>query len=199
MSSEHNKSMNQQIDEFCDDFITQEVIGETDDDIANAILDLTLKIERVRHHVTVGSLEAETIDEQTIEKMTTWDSDDPDMSTLEKVFRRIADGRGLDGVDLLKKAIRSKAQAASDSQRKKAQAPRRQHPVDELIEQIISERPGASAKEVLREIEAGIGKGLVLDVDDETIIPSDGTFRDIKISGLPDRLTRIKKKIAKAG
>ena len=199
MSSEHNNSMNQQIDEFCDVFITQEVIGETDDDIANAILDLTLKIERARHHVTVGSLEAETIDEQTIEKMTTWDSDDPDMSTLEKVFRRIAEGRSLEGVDLLKKAILSKAQAASDLQRERAQTPRPQHPVDKLIEQIISERPEATAKQVLREIEANIGKGIIFNVDDETITPADEKFRDISISGLPDRITRIKKKIAKAG
>jgi hypothetical protein len=199
MSSQHNKSINQQIDEFYDDFIKQEVIGETDDDIANAILDLALKIERARHRVTVGSLEAETIDEQTIEKMTTWDSDNPDMSTLEKVFRRIAKGRGLEGVDLLKKAIRSKAQAVSDLQRERAQTPRPQHPVDKLIEQIISERPEATAKEVLREIEANIGKGLIFNVDDETITPADEKYMDVSISGVPDRITRIKKKIAKAG
>ena len=131
--------------------------------------------------------------------MAEWDTDDPALSHLEKALRRFASGRGVDAVTLLKRAITTRQQAVSDDQRRRASMPREQDPLDQLIESIVAEIPNISAKELYRALYREIGKGIIASINDIEIELIDRSRGPIKVSGLKDRLTRAKRKIAKAG
>lgn len=195
MSNQNNAFSTQQ-NALGENFISRERNGESDGEIAEAMLEFTLKRERVRHNVSDNTDQAAALDQATIEKMRSWDSDDPDMMVLEKVFRRIATGQGSEGITLLKKAIESKAEAISASQRKRASSPRRLHPVDNLIKNLVAANPSISCKELLRSLSGQVGKGVILDIDDDWITPETEGCKLISVGGLADRLSRVKKKIA---
>jgi hypothetical protein len=160
---------------------------------------LVLKRERLRHRVEDDSPLAHKIDGQTLKKIADWDSDDPRLLVAEKALQRLVSKQGNQAITLLKAAINSKIQAISDTQRLKAKTPRRANPVDLLIEEIVARNPTISEKNLMVALNAEIGRGIILDIDEESITPSDGNIKEIKVSGLKDRLTRIRKKFAKAG
>jgi hypothetical protein len=172
---------------------------ESEQDIAEALWQFTLEYERRRHRVKAGTPEGNAVDRQTHAAIMAWDSNDSSMSTLEKALRRLAEGRGLAAVGLLKDNIIRRSRAAAEEQRRKAKSPRRKHPVDALIEDLVRADPQLSAKQVQRALEAKVGRGVIASMDDEEIVPTDAAARMIKVDGLPDRLTRIKKRIARAG
>jgi hypothetical protein len=172
---------------------------ETDEETAEAIVGLILERERLRQGVAGGTTDGHAVDKRTLSKMAEWDSDDPSMLTLEKVFRRLANGRGIDAVVLLKRAITDRQRAVSEEQRRRASAPRRQHPVQVLVEQIVALNPAISAKKLERALRREVGRGVILLIDETEIQPCDESFKAVKLSGLDDRLSDARKKIAKAG
>ncbi len=173
--------------------------GESDGELAAAIIAFVLERERLRRGVAGETPSGDAVDKETLSKMAAWDSDDPAMLALEKVFRRLASGREKDAIALLKRVIIDRALAVSQAQRRRASTPRHQHPVQELIERIVANRPNASAKELEKALRSEVGKGVILDMDDIEIHPRNEKFKAIKVSGLRDRLTDARKKIAKAG
>ncbi len=173
--------------------------GESDREIAEAMIKFVIERERLRRGVAAGTPSGVAVDMETLTQMAGWDSDDPAMLVLEKVFRRLATGRGNEAVVLLKRVITDRALAVSQAQRRRASAPREQHPVQELIERIVATRPGISAKELERALRNEEGKEVIFDMDDVDIHPRNENFKVIKVSGLRDRLTDARKKIAKAG
>ncbi len=173
--------------------------AESDTQIADAILDHILQRERLRRGVVDGTLEAEAVDRETIAKMSGWDSNDPKLAYLEKVLRRLVIGRGVDAVILLKRAITDRQQAVSDEQRRRARLPRKADPLQQLIEQIVRSRPKISRKELERALRGEIGKDVILDIDDTDISLTADKTDPVPLSGLKDRLTRAKQKIAEAG
>jgi hypothetical protein len=199
MTSDKPTPFDQHLQQLESEFVRSEQLGESDEDIARALLEFILKRERLRLGVDGDELLAQKVDNQTLTKMSEWDSDDPMLSTVEKVFRKIATGQGTSAVLLLKAAVNAKIQAISDEQRRKAQTPKRANPVNVLIEQMVTRNQTISVKELLRALHGQIGQGVIDDIDDDYITPADGKFEEIKVDGLKDRLTRIKKKIAKAG
>ena len=46
--------------------------------------------------------------------MRTWDSDDPEMSTLEKIFRKLAIGEGSDAIALIRKQLAHRSKKMGD-------------------------------------------------------------------------------------
>jgi len=80
---------------------------------------------------------------------------------------------------------------------RRAKTPRTQHPVEELIETLVNAKPNISGKELLRKLETYAGGDVILKINDrEEIEPYDSSFPNIKISGLKNRLSRIKKKVS---
>jgi hypothetical protein len=199
MSSGSRPSFDQEVQQLYDDFIKRERPAETAAEVAVELIDLILERERIRRRIDPGLPNTEEIDSQTLTSMGDWDTDDPNLLLAEKVFHRLASGQGAEAVNLLKASIDSRAKAISDDQRRKAQTPKRANPVNALIEQIVFSNPAISEKELLRALHDQIGKGVIADIDDEYITPADGKAEEIKVGGLKDRLTRTKKKIAKAG
>lgn len=133
----------QKLDELIAAFVKDERPEKTDAEVAVSILEFVLNYERLRRQVAAGTDEAQAVDKETINRMRSWDSNDPTMSTVEKVLRRLAEGRGGYGIELLKTAIQISAQELSKKQAKVAKHPRksRQQPMAALVEQFISEDP----------------------------------------------------------
>jgi hypothetical protein len=173
--------------------------GESNEQVAAGLVNLVFEARRRCHGVVGNTPEGDAVDADTIAKMAGWDADDPALLTVEKVLRRFATGRGVDGVVLLKRAITDRQRAISDEQRRRASRPRKRDPLQALIESIVATRPKITEKELLRLLRSNISRGVIEYIDDTNIVLEEGPPFTVKISSLKDRLTRAKKKFAKAG
>jgi hypothetical protein len=195
MTTPTTKSLNVLLAQLDHDFLAAEQTGQSDDELAADVLEWILKRERVRYQVTEGSPTTVKVDRLTIQKMLDWDSDDPEMSTVEKVLRRIAEGRGSSAMTLVR-CLQEKAQRISNEMRRRASVPREQHPVDDLIEQFVLRDRSISEKLLLRKLENEVGGDVISAITDGGFIePFDTDYPKLKVSGLKNRLSRIKKKI----
>ena len=145
------QSFSEQLEQLVAAFLNEERPDETDTETAAAILEFVLAYERLRRQVPAGSSEATIVDAQTITKMRSWDSTDPAMSTIEKVLRRLAEGRGEDSARLLKAAVNTNALALSKKQAAVAKRPRksRQQPMSRLVEQIVRKEQEISQRQLV--------------------------------------------------
>ncbi len=191
------KTLHELLAQLDRDFLEAEQPDETDDEVAAAALEWILKRERVRYRVTEDGSAALKVDALTIQKMLDWDSDDPEMSTVEKVLRRLAEGRGSSAMTLVR-YLQEKAHRISDEMRRRASVPREQHPVNDLIEQFVRQDPTISKKLLLRKLESEVGGDVISAITDGGFIePFDTDYPKLKVSGLKNRLTTIKKKISR--
>ena len=187
------------------DFISAESKGESREQLGAAAVNYILQQERLRRGVEQGSSESLEVDLQTLAGLRQWDTDDPTMAVLEKFFKRLAGGRLEDAVTLIDRAVQARRQEISVRQRSNATTPRATHPIDLVIRQIVDCEPHVTQGLLLRRIRAQAGRGVVESVDDGVIYfntqqinsKRDGhpvlkAVRSIMISGLKDRLSRIK-------
>ena len=199
MTEQQRNDLATQLREHEERFIRAGSDGESDEQLANALVRFILERRRILTDVEHGTAAAIAVDQETLRLMAEWDSDAPDLSTVEKVLRRFATGRGLEAVDLLKRAVIARTKALSEEQRRKAKVPRSQHPLDLLIELELRSNPDISEKELVRALERQIGRGVIDEMDGDQIDFRDGS-KPRKISGLKDRLSRAKRRLfAKAG
>jgi len=199
MTEPKTKDLATQLREHEERFIRAGSDGESDEQLADALVRFILERRRILADVEQGTVAAAAVDQETLRLMAEWDSDAPDLSTVEKVLRRFATGRGLEAVDLLKRAVIARADALSNEQRRKAKVPRSQHPLDLLIEREVLRNRDISEKELVRALERQIGRGVIDEMDGDQIYFPDGS-KPRKISGLKDRLSRAKRCLfAKAG
>lgn len=188
--------LQEKLNELDRDFVAAEQPGETDSQLAAAALQWILQRERIRYQVPDDEKAAFKVDSLTIQKMLDWDSDDPALSTVEKILRRLAQGRGNNAMTLIHN-LQEKAQQVSDEMRRRASVPRKPHPVDELIEQLVRRNPTISEKLVLRKLEAEVGGDVISAITDGGVIePFDTDYKALKVSGLKNRLSGIKKKFS---
>lgn len=174
--------------------------GESDAQIAEDLINFILEAVRRSRGVLSGTAEGDAVDAEALSKMTEWDSDDPALLPAEKVLRRFATGRGADGVALLKRVITDRQSQVSLEQQRRASMPRRKSDsFGALIDCIVGENPTISENELVRRLRNEIGRDVILDMDDTEITLKEEGRLPVRISGLKDRLTRAKKKIAKAG
>ena len=83
MTHSERKSFPDELSALAESFVQGQRDGESEAELASAVIELFFQSERLRHGVSVGTVEAAAIDKQTMAKMQSWDSDDPMMSTLE--------------------------------------------------------------------------------------------------------------------
>lgn len=180
-----------------DDFVKSQPTEESDEDAVNAILEWLLKRERIRYQVIDDPVTVKKVDQLTLKKMREWDSNDPEMFMTEKILCRLATSRGLEALPLIR-YLQDKAAAKSIEMRRRAKAPRVQHPVNELIELILQRDPQLPTKLVIRELEANEGGDVILKINDNNEIePRDSNFPNIKVSGLENRVSNVRKKISR--
>ena len=200
MTGQQKNDFATQLKEHEERFIGAGSDVESDEQLADALVRFILERRRILTDVEHGTAAAVAVDQETLKLMREWDPDDPALSTLEKVLRRFSTGRGVEAIELLKRAVINRAEALSDEQRRKAKVPRRKHPIDVLIDQEVERNPKISAPELERALERQIGKGVIFDMDGDRIDFVDDCIKPVKISGLKDRLTDAKKRaLAKAG
>jgi hypothetical protein len=194
------KTFAQELDELTATFISTERPEESDGDIAAAVFEFILNYERLRHKVTVGTADARTVDQQTISKMRSWDSNDAAMSTVEKVLRRLAEGRGIEGISLLKDAIRLKAQEFGRQQAKVAEQPRpsRQQPMTGLVEPIVRNQPNISQNALFHALchQLTTMDEPPYSYSGESFKSKNPQFGDVKKIALRKYLERAKKKLS---
>jgi hypothetical protein len=174
---------------------------ETNTQIAKAIVTFILKRERRRRGVSDRGRSARIVDSETIAKMQSWDSNDPLMSTLEKVFRRLTSGRGDDAIALLKASITAKAEAVSREQARRGSTQRKLDPFNQIIYDELNRRwpEWLSEPEFMKILRAMAGRSIVsrvspvvIELDD----PDTGYSEDIPVSGVRRRLTDMRKRVA---
>lgn len=177
-----------------DEFVATETDGETNEQIAGAIVDLILKRERIRRGV-IDSNEATIVDQETITKLGSWDSADPEFAVLEKVFRNLAQGKGCDAVTYLKRSIEQHAEIISQKQSKNASAPRpgRRSSVLIALDEIVQANPSIKKNDALHLLKR---HPLISEVNNQRIIPEDGS-KDISLSALSTQLTKARAKCRK--
>ena len=177
------------------DFEESGTSSETDADVAGALRELCLKLGRLRQPNAVNIRGKELIDLATLKKMAIWDTDDPSLSTVEKIFSRLAKGRGADAVSLLKTSIKLRAEQTSSAQSRRASTKRKPHPLDNVISKMVERKPKISAKEVIEKLEESVPDALVSSVEDGQIFFTDLSLIPLEVSGIPNRLGRIKDKL----
>jgi hypothetical protein len=173
---------------------------ETNTQIAKAIVTFILERERRRRGVSDRGRSARIVDSETIAKLQSWDSDDPRMSTLEKVFGRLTSGRGGDAIALLKASITARAEELTKEQTRRATTQRKLSPFNQIIYNELDRRwpEPISEPEFIKTLRATVGRGIVRRVGTATIElddPETGYFEDIPTSGIRRRLTEMRKRI----
>jgi hypothetical protein len=174
---------------------------ETNTQIAKAIVTFILKRERRRRGVSDRGRSARIVDSETIAKLQSWDSDDPRMSTLEKVFGRLASGREGDAISLLKASITAKAEAISKEQTRRASTRRNLEPFNQIIYDELDRRwpEGLSEPKFIEILEGMEGTSIVRQVGPVNIElddPETNYSKDIPRSGIRRRLTAMRKRVA---
>lgn len=180
--------------ELGNDFIAAETDNETNEQIADAIVDLILKRERIRRGV-IDSHEATIVDQETITRLGSWDSADPECAVLEKVFRNLAQGKGRYAVTYLKRSIELRAEKLSQKQSQTASAPRpgRRSSVLIAIDEIVTSNPNIKEHDAVKQLRK---HQLIWEVDDDWITPKDDSPK-IARSSLRTHLTNARNKYRK--
>lgn len=188
------ETLEEQLAELGNDFIAAETDCETNEQIADAIVDLILKRERIRRGV-IDSNEATIVDQETITKLGSWNSADPEFAVLEKVFRQLAQGQGGDAVEYLKRSIELRAEKLSQKQSQSASAPRpnRRSTVLTALNEIVQANPSIKKNDALRLLKQ---HPLISEVNNKRIIPKDGSI-EIALSALSTQLTKARAKYRK--
>lgn len=191
----NDQQYSKKIKRLLKDFEGGGVSFETDADVADAVLKLCLELGSLRQPNATNIRRKELIDEATLKKMAIWDTDDPSLSTVEKIFSRLAKGRGIAAVTLLKNAIKLRAEQTSSEQSRRASTKRKPHPLDNVISKMVKRDPDISAKVVIEKLKASAPDSLLSSVEDGQIFFTDLSLIPLEVSGIPSRLLRIKKKL----
>jgi hypothetical protein len=166
--------------------------------VATQVIDWVLWRERLRNGLESTPQDRQRSDIKTIAALRSMDSDDPTLLMLEKVFRRLADGRGRDAIRLLETAIKIRSTELNRRQTKIAQAPRlrRRHPLSTMVDPIVKISPGIKVNDLFIELRR-VSKSSSLapcayDFSKQAFIPIDSKFPPVPKSALPDYLYRAK-------
>ena len=184
----------EQVEALYESFGHSDDQNESDYELATALMQLILERQRLQRGVANDERLWPDVDEQTIKALTAWDTDDPDFSTIQKVFNRLAVGRGESAVTLLKRAICDKKSAVSKVQRRRAKTPRTINPIDQWIDDILKKRPDITISDLREKLEGSSPNDVIRSIEDGEIIPQDTKLKPIQVSGLATRLSRRRKK-----
>lgn len=176
--------------------------GQTDEELAQALLELILDRERARHGVLDDGRKRAQVDQMTLERMQNWDTDNPELAILEKVLRRLATGRAADAVVLVKTAVDARLEAVSRRQRERAMLPRRKaaDPFTSLIETLVARNPAMTENDLFHALRRDAGGDVIARYDDleEEFHAVSDRVKPMKRSALKNRLNRARKKSAPA-
>jgi hypothetical protein len=172
--------------------------------VATQVIEWILWRERLRNNLEGSAANQRKSDKKTIAILNAMDTNDPKLLMLEKVFRRLVNGRGEDAMHLLQVAIQNKHNAVSERQRRIAKAPRKkaQHPISIMIGPIVEKNPKIKINALFYELRANIKNNDLaecqFDFSKEIFIPRNAKWHSVKRENLSDYLLRAKQRIKRA-
>jgi hypothetical protein len=171
--------------------------------VGDQLLEWLLWRERLRNGLESTPEDRLTSDRITLDKLATWDTATPELVVLEKVFRKMALGRGQDGMLLLKRSIENRHSQLRKRQQQIAKKPRRtKHPLTTMVEVIVRSRPTITEQKLFHELRKSCSDTTATctySSSSEKFKPIDKNFADVPKKNLRQYLYRAKKSLTVAG
>jgi hypothetical protein len=123
---------------------------------------------------------------------------DPIFVDIEKAIKLLDDNDVLGSKRALKEILENRDAIESEIQKAKAEKPRKTHPIDAFIKELVNKNPQITSTEVLNEIRNFEGGDLIDEVDQQEgyiYFKGDPAPKKGSVYGIKDRLHRIKTKI----
>ncbi len=207
-----NRDQKKEIKKLTRNFEAQENATESSQDKMDAFLQLLYEIRLVQLGIKMGSPEAEEVEADVLQKLQKFDPDDPEFCIAAPVFRRLGSGKNSKAVEYLEAAIKFRQQKLEKAHRARqsanAKAPRKAHVVDAVIGKIVKGKPDITFEGLIERLQAMVGNSIISGIDPPGSTVEEDRRRKIdfeyqenknvkplKISGLPQRLSKIKKNI----
>jgi hypothetical protein len=174
------------------------------EEVASQVLDWILMRERLRNNLEKNKKDQLTSDANTIKALKSMDTNDPEFSTIEKVFKRLCDKRGKAAMLLLQAAIQKKQNELSIRQQRNARGPRpkTRHPLTSMVDPIVEKIPTIKINNLFHKLVAESkcdqSAPCRYDASKNAFIPLDNKFKPIPKSNLSDYLYRAKQRIKRA-
>ncbi len=174
------------------------------EEVSRQVLEYILMRERLRNNLEKNRRDQLTSDSNTIKALKSMDTNHPEFSTIEKVFKRLCNKRGKAAMLLLQAAIEFKQHEISNRQRRIAKTPRlkKRHPLSSMVHSIVQKKPHIRVHELFKELVAAskstTESTCTYNFEKAAFIPLDKKFNHIPKSNLPDYLYRAKQRIKRA-
>ena len=170
------------------------------EEVAGQVLNLVLWKERIRNGMETTETDRLISDEATLKRMRSLDSDDPDILSLEKVFKRMANGQSGDAMRLLARSIKNRHEKIRKRQQEIAKKTRSaRHPLSTMVEPIVRSNPGITENQLFHELRKAMttmANPPCLFIAD-SFSPSDKKHPAVPRKNLRQYLYRAKKKLSR--
>ena len=204
----------EKIESLKQSFLAQEADAETDQDKMNAFVELAFNIRLVQAGLEINDKRAEHVEMEVLKHFQKFDPDNPALAEIAPIFRRLGKGCLEDATKFLHGVIAHRRNALIAAHRAKqsaiAKTPRSPHVLDDIIERIVEKKSDITCKELLEKLEYMGANGIISNIDPPGLTIEEDNRRlidfenqdkintkSLKISGLNQRLSRIKKSLRK--
>lgn len=167
------------------DSYLQEVVSESNEQLGDSLVDLLLKIERIRLDIPEDSVELNAAqDIKTLSKLANWQSDDPDLAIIQGVLNRLGKGQTEGGIDYLALAIKRRMEKLSKEQSRRASFPRKENPLKEIVKELVIKYPELTANQIATKLArlGSVNSAYSYEEWGEYFEPEDTTEKPIKKS-----------------
>jgi hypothetical protein len=172
--------------------------------VAEQVLDWILWRERLRNNLEKTVASHKESDAKTIRALKSMDTNNPQLVLLEKVFKRLVNGRGKDAMHLLHTAIQNKENEITKRQSRigKASRPKGRHPLSSMVDPIVERNIKIKSNDLFHALMA-LAKNnhptpCQFDFSKNAFIPLNKSFDPVPKKNLADYLFRAKARIKRA-
>ena len=182
-------SLEERQEKLAEHFDLLRIKATSDTERGEIMKDFVLKLERMRHNCSEYGAERDEIDRRTLAKLADPLELGPEFCRDEGLFRRLA----IDPAAASRYWDQSHEQlSAAQSKRASKPRPNNRDKITTAIEEILSDNPKLSAKEVGQRLTSGAD---VILIEEEFRHCEDAST--LKISNLPNRVTDARKRLKK--
>ena len=182
-------SLEERQEKLAEHFDLLRIKATSDTERGEIMKDFVLKLERMRHNCSEYGAERDEIDRRTLAKLADPLELGPEFCRDEGLFRRLA----IDPAAASRYWDQSHKQlSAAQSERASKPRPNNRDKITMAIEEILSDNPKLSAKEVGQRLTSGAD---VILIEEEFRHCEDAST--LKISNLPNRVTDARKRLKK--
>jgi len=185
----------QALKELTEKFLAGETPDDSTEKIGKDLMQYILARQRAHQGVPDIPTDWPTADRKTRNIIRNWDTDNDQFLLTEKAIKRLLRGKFSDAVNIVER----KNTRISFEQSQRAKAPRGNGRVAEKIEELISNNPSISHKQLRLELEVWAAATAGIQFDEVEIYDENDNAQPAKWSGLKDRIYRMRIKILGPG